>query len=345
MTRGRTLGEYIASDNQNNFRLLRLIAAAMVVETHSHLLIYDKTSSAYFSQSFHLSFLGLPSFFFLSGLLVTQSLYHSSSWKNFLWKRVLRIYPAACFSVLATALIMGPLITTLPLKDYFLSPLFYRYLASCTLLHTSFLLPGVFTHSLLGTPSVNSSLWTVSMELKLYLGLLLTAPISITWKKRGLPLLIIAAMTCYFWKKNDIPTPFLPWFTYGVQFLSGALCYLYKDKIIIPRYGILLLPLLFFLSLKLKIYFYTAYLLIPALVIFTGACAVTQVKRITPKPDLSYGIYVFAFPVQQLVANYLHPAGPFQLFILSMVAVAPLAILSWYGVEKKALRAKRLIIS
>src|SRR5690348_2467458 len=111
MIRGRPLADLIASGRQNNFQLLRLIAAVMVVEAHSHYLLYDDSKEAYYNQPFHISYLGLPSFFFLSGLLVTQSLYHSASWKRFLWKRILRIYPAACLSVLAAALIMGPIIT------------------------------------------------------------------------------------------------------------------------------------------------------------------------------------------------------------------------------------------
>ncbi|MBN9382549.1 MAG: acyltransferase [Chitinophagaceae bacterium] len=343
--RGRPLEDIIASDKQNNFQLLRLIAAVMVMENHSHLLLYDKTRDAYNSLYFHISHLGLPSFFFLSGLLVTQSLDHSSSWKHFLWKRILRIYPAACLSVLAAALIMGPVVTTLPLKEYFLSPLLYRYLATCSLLHISFLLPGVFSHSVLGSPAVNASLWTVSMELKLYIGLLLTWQIPVVWRKRLWPPLIIAAIVCYTWKVQYIPVFYRPWFTFGVQFLSGTLCYHYKDKIIIPSYGMILIPLLILFSIWLHIWLYTAYLLIPALVICAGAFAVPWIKKITPKPDLSYGIYVFAFPVQQLVANYLHPAGPLQMLTLSLIAVCPLAILSWYAVEKKALQLKDRIPS
>lgn len=343
--RGRPLEDIIASGKQNNFQLLRLIAAVMVVEAHSHFLVYDKSTDAYINRPFHISSLGLPSFFFLSGLLVTQSLYHSVTWKHFLWKRIMRIYPAACLSVLATALIMGPAVTTLPLKEYFLSPLLYQYLTTCSLLRIGFLLPGVFTHSVMGTPAINVSLWTIAMELKLYLGLLLTWQIPFAWKKRLLPPLIIAAIVCYTWKVQYIPVLYRPWFTFGVQFLTGALCYHYKDKILIPDYGLILIPLLILLSIWLHIWLYTSYLLIPALVICAGAFAVPWIKKITPKPDLSYGIYVFAFPVQQLVANYLHPTGPLQLLALSLIAVCPLAILSWYAVEKKALRLKGRIPS
>lgn len=348
MTRGRPLAararlrlaDVIDADKHNNFHLLRLIAAAMVVETHSHLILPDEKD--YFGH-FHLSFLGLPSFFFLSGLLVTQSLYHSSSWKSFLWKRVLRIYPAACLSLLVSALVMGPLVSTLSPQAYFSSPQLYHFLSSCSLFHTFLLLPGVFTPSVLGTSSVNASLWTVSMELKLYLGLLLSWSIPLAWKRWVLPPLIIALILYNTWPGQQLSAGLQPWMTYGVQFLTGVLCYHFKDHIIIPRTGIIFIPLLILLSLWLNSWLYTAYLLIPALVICTGAFAVHYIKEITPGPDLSYGIYVFAFPVQQLIANYLHPQSPLLFFILSMTAVCPLALLSWHVVEKKALRLKNLV--
>jgi peptidoglycan/LPS O-acetylase OafA/YrhL len=340
MTRGRPLADIIASGRQNNFQLLRLIAAVMVMETHSHILLYDKTRDTHNSVYFHIGYLGLPSFFFLSGLLVTQSLHHSASWRHFLWKRILRIYPAACFSILAAALLMGPIVTTLPLDAYFRSLVFFKFLTTCSLLHMDLLLPEVFTHSVLGTSSVNASLWTVALELKLYLAILLTRPIPVPWIKRWLPPFIIAAIVLYSWKAAAFHISYV-YFAYVVHFLTGMLCYYYRERIIIsPLFFLLLIPSLIFLSLRLDIYRYTVFLLIPMLVMSAGAFAVDQVKKITPRPDLSYGIYVFAFPVQQLVANYLHPAGALEFFILSLIAVCPLALLSWYGVEKKALRLK-----
>jgi len=345
MIAGRPLEEYLTSPGQNNFQLVRLLAASMVVETHSHILFYDDSRIAYLNQPFHLSFLGLPAFFFLSGLLVTQSFFKSSSSKNFLWKRFLRIYPAAWFCLLTTAFIMGPAVTTLPLKDYFSSPQLYRLLVSLSLFHTNLYLPGVFTHSVLGTSSTNASLWTISLELKLYLALTFAGPVikKIPAAKHLLLPVIVSAVAFYGWKNPSIPSAVKPWCTYGVQFLSGVACYLYRDKIIIRPFLILLLPFLFFLSFRLHIYFYTAYLLIPATVILSGTFAVTQLHRITPAPDLSYGIYIFAFPIQQLIANYILPSGPIQFFLLSMAAIIPVAIISWYGIEKRALGLKNRV--
>jgi peptidoglycan/LPS O-acetylase OafA/YrhL len=345
MTR-RRLEDFLRSSDQNNFRLLRLIAAIMVVEGHSRILLYDPARESYEQGTFHFNSLGLPSFFFLSGLLVTQSLFQSSSWKNFIWKRILRVYPVVWFFLLLAALIMGPIVTTMPLAGYWQSPQLYRFIGSINLLHTDLMLPGVFTNSTLGTASVNSSLWTVTMELKLYLGLLL-----IGWIIKKFPavakwvllLLILSAILINNRMAASIPTGLRPWFTFGVQFLSGVLCYLHKDKIIVPRYLCLLLPPLFLVSLWSHTYSYAAYVLVPATVIVFGTLYPKKISAISPVPDLSYGIYVFAFPVQQLIANYLHPGGHFSFFILSMALTLPFALFSWYAIEKNALRLKKAI--
>jgi peptidoglycan/LPS O-acetylase OafA/YrhL len=337
----KPLGEHIEDHRLNNFGLIRLLAAFLVMETHSHLL---SRQDGYYLHAYHISYLGLPSFFFLSGLLVTQSLYRSSSWKNFCWRRFLRVYPGAIAAILITALLIGPIVTTSSLGDYFSSPVLYQYLESCSLIHINFLLPGVFKDSVLKTASVNASLWTVSLEIKLYIALLIAWMLK--WPGRRIGLLILIAIlisASFLIKKDAFGHMALPYLTYGVQFLSGVLCYLYRDKILIRGYWLIILPLAFALSGWLHIYSLTAYLLIPALVLFTATYGLTWTKKITPKADLSYGIYLYAFPVQQLVANYLHPASPLILFLTTALATLIPATLSWYVVEKRALRLKRRI--
>ncbi len=195
------------------------------------------------------------------------------------------------------------------------------------------------------------------MEIKLYTGLLITWLIKIPGKRKILVALITILITINCISTNyeigniidnstgltRVFSTLKPYLSYGVLFLAGVLCNLYKDRIVIRGYWLFLLPLAFVASLWLNIFFYTSYILVPALVLFTATNGSAFLKKITPKADLSYGIYVFAFPVEQLVANYLHPAGPFPLFLYSVAAVLPLAILSWFGVEKKALALKKRV--
>lgn len=339
---GKPLSEHIEDRSLNNFGLIRLLAAFMVMESHSHLLARQ---DGYYLRTFHLSYLGLPSFFFLSGILVTQSLYNSSSWKNFCWRRFLRIYPGATVAILVTALLIGPAVTTNNLIDYFSSPILYQYLESCTLLHINFILPGVFKNSVLQTDSVNASLWTVSLELKLYAGLLVAWMLKWPGKRIVLLTLIAALIPAFFLLKGGAwEQRTLPYLTYGVQFLSGVACYLYRDKIILRGYWLFILPAAFALSCRLHILSLTAYFLIPAGILFFATRGLTWTKKITPGADLSYGIYLYAFPIEQLTANYLHPASPLILFFTTALTTLIPATLSWYAVEKRALRLKHKVL-
>ena len=249
---------------------------------------------------------------------------------------------------------MGPLLTSYTLKDYFLNPILYQFVSSCALIHIHFLLPGVFEHSVMGSSSVNSSLWSVALELKLYVGLLVGWALRIPGKRFLLILLIIVLILGGYFFFNTIEDllskttePLFQFlhihYIYTPLFLTGVLCTLYKKKIIIRNYWLFLIIPAFLASFYFNCYNITSFVLLPALVLYVAVTGVGFLKKITPNADFSYGIYVFAFPLQQIISNYLHPANPSVMFLLSVVAVLPFAMLSWYGLEKKALRAKRLV--
>jgi len=301
----------------------------------------------------HISTLGLPSFFFISGLLVSQSLEKSSSWKNFLWKRFLRIYPAACFSILFCAFILGPLVTTWNLKIYFSNHLFYQFLSSCSLIQIKYEIPGVFENSLIGHSSINSSLWTVSLELKLYLGLLFFWLLKIPGRRYLLFLLIILFLVAgqiypyqtdaFIYKLIGRHINIFGEFVCIPIFLLGIVANIYKHKIIIRNYWLLIILALFILIVNFQHLGLLVFAFIVLTNLFVSTKGVSFLKKITPKADLSYGIYVFAFPFQQIVANYFYPTNSWTFFLLSMMIVLPFAFFSWYLVEKKALRLKRLV--
>jgi peptidoglycan/LPS O-acetylase OafA/YrhL len=352
LNRSTRLQDHLQNYHQNNFTLIRLIAALIVVKQHS----FSSTSANYpdsFMSVSHLSLLGLPSFFFISGLLVSQSLEQSRSWKNFLWKRFLRLYPAACLSILCCAFILGPLVTTWDLRDYFSSSLFYQFLSTCFLIQVKYQLPGVFHNSLMGHSSVNSSLWTVCLELKLYLGLLFFWLLKIPGKRYFLFSLIILLLiaTQIFPNETDALVykiigrhiNIFGEFTCSLVFLIGVLANIYKQKIIIKNYWFLVIIILFIAIIGSRNVWIPALVFIPAVNLFFATKGLRLLKKITPRADLSYGIYVFAFPVQQIVANYLHPANTWTFFMLTILIVLPFAFFSWYMVEKKALSLKRLV--
>jgi peptidoglycan/LPS O-acetylase OafA/YrhL len=299
------------------------------------------------------STIAMPVFFFLSGLLVSGSLDHSSSRRNFLWKRFLRLYPAACLVVLLSACVLGPLLTTFPMKTYFSSPVFFQYLSTGLLVHVCYLLPGVFTYSPLG-PSVNASLWSLSLELKLYTGLFLLSYIKNNRLANqliffGTAILIIVGILPSQEVQTTLRHILWPHFVLSpytgltVYFLIGIICYRYRDRINIPGYCVFLLPAAFLVSEWGHFFSLSGFVIIPAAVLFFAVNGTAFVSKITPRADFSYGLYVWAFPVQQLVINYLYSSNKLLVFLITLGLTLLPAAASWYWVESKALKAKNVV--
>jgi peptidoglycan/LPS O-acetylase OafA/YrhL len=350
--KGAVLQNHLQNDSQNNFTLIRLLAALIVVKQHSFSSTAESLDSSIMSL-FKLSALGLPSFFFISGLLVAESLRNSSSWKNFLWKRFLRLYPAAWLSILFCAFLLGPIVTTWPWKDYFSSNTFFQFLSTAFLIQVKYYLPGVFDHSSMGNSSVNASLWTICLELKLYIGLLLCWLLKIPGKRY----LLFAVMAALLISGQLFPGQtdgliyeligrhinFKSEFTCTVVFLTGVAANIYKQKIIVKNYWVLIILFLFLLVVKFHSLRLLVFVLVPAVNLIVATKGMRLLKRITPKADFSYGLYVFAYPIQQVVANYLNPQGTWMFFLLTILMVFPLAFFSWHMVEKKALGLKKFV--
>lgn len=106
----------------NNFDLLRLVAACMVVVGHAHALVPDASDPDIVSRALGFDYAGslaVKFFFFLSGLVVTNSLIQKPALLRFLVARLFRIFPALIVCVLVVVVAVGPLLTTLPARVYF----------------------------------------------------------------------------------------------------------------------------------------------------------------------------------------------------------------------------------
>src|SRR3954451_4395900 len=119
-------------ERHNNFDVLRLIAALSVIFSHAFLLSensqdHDPLMILTGGQTV-LGVVGVFVFFTISGYLVTQSFDTTPSPLVFLAKRALRIFPGLIVCIAVCAFVIGPLVTTLPLVDYFTRPEPYHFL-------------------------------------------------------------------------------------------------------------------------------------------------------------------------------------------------------------------------
>ncbi len=306
----------------NSFDLLRLLAAVAVIAHHARGL---SGRAPWTIGATDLGGLGVAVFFVISGYLIAASWKRSAGLGDFLKKRLLRIEPGLIASLLVTAVVLGAFATSLPLGDYFTRPGVYLYVLRDALLYpVTYALPGVFAH----TPfpnAVNGSLWTLRLEFTCYLGVaalgmtkLLKAPVV-----GGL--VGLAALTALAFAlrpdlgHGDLPRRLLIGAQFGFLFLAGALIQLIGRRPPLWTVGflVLLATPMWILGLPLAV------------------IAVGEMRSVRLPADLSYGLYIYAFPLQQMLAQH----GMLG-FWSSLAVTAPFAAASWFLVEKPALRLK-----
>ena len=308
----------------NSFDLLRLLAATAVIFHHDWPLA-GLPVRRLFSTDF--GELGVGIFFVISGYLVAASWRRAPELRAFLQKRLLRIEPALVASVAVTALVFGAYATTLPLADYFREPKVWLYVVRNTLLYpVTYDLPGVFNHNPL-PDTVNGSLWTLRLEFSFYLvvAALGFARLLTPRVVGALTLAAAAAFLVLHVARPDLRTGGLMRLAdiaalNGFLFLAGAFLSL-RDRPVPVWAAILLAPLLLTPAWIFGL---------PALVVAVGS-----LRSVRLPGDISYGLYIYAFPLQQILAAH----GKLS-FAAAVAVTAPFAIASWFLVEKPALRLK-----
>jgi len=337
-------------DRHNNFDALRLLAATAVIFSHAFLLATGRQDSEPMmlltgGQTI-LGVVGVFVFFVISGDLVTESWERAPSLPRFALKRALRIYPglAACILVLAFGL--GPLVSTLPLGDYLSSYGTYDFFGANLLLHTDHnSLPGVwFTGRELGH-IVDGPLWSLPVEIAMYAmvaalgaGRLLRVPVLVALLAVGL---LAIALDASSWRDRD--------FTGSVLWLLGFFVMGMLLRQLAPRRALDgRLALLALAGLIASIPLHAFILLFPLCGRYLAIClALHPALPLVPASrfgDLSYGLYIYGWPVEQTVL-YLRPeAGWWELFLIAYPVTAVVAFLSWHLVEKRALRLERALL-
>lgn len=346
---------HLMHGRKNNFDFLRFLAATLVVFTHSFGLSPAGSAIdplAYISQGHaHSGSLAVATFFVISGFLITMSYENTRGNREFLLKRSLRIFPGLAVVVVLSMLLLGPVFTSHSLTAYFSDTRTYSYLSNIALFRMQQDLPGVFTANRLPV-QVNGSLWTLWYEFVCYLGVLILGMLGwLRWKPILLLLCIGLAITVDYssvpvlWRLNDYLS-FLRWQEDYLEllpyFAGGALFYLLRERI--PMSPLLALAALLLLLVTMRTDAFNQVFVVAGtyLILFLAFSRGLQLGHFSKRGDFSYGIYIYAFPVQQAVTHVLAP----DLTWLGHFAIAyPItllfAIASWHWVESPALAMKK----
>jgi len=335
------------------FDSLRVLLSFCVIAWHCVPLTSGTALTVKATPFWPLVYSILPMFFALSGFLVTGSALRLPLSK-FATSRVLRIVPALIVDTLVTILIIGPIFTTVSLSAYFGSSVTHAYLLNMVG-EIHFLLPGLFENNPYPR-TVNGSLWTLPAELACYvfMGTLIASGWVKNWRAVAavyvldLCLMAIARQLYGHYHIPGLGYFVAPGAKLVPMFLIGSLFFLLKDKIVYSwRLFALCVVLGLAPGLFLSSTWWESAIWIAAtaplwayIVTFLGLTKIPAIPLFN-RGDYSYGIYLYGFPIQQVIVLLSGTKSPVMLFALTFIPVTLLAIFSWHVVEKPTLRLRK----
>jgi peptidoglycan/LPS O-acetylase OafA/YrhL len=331
-----------STNSHNNFGVLRVAFATMVVLSHSPELVDGNRSRELLTRLFGaLSFgeLGVDGFFLISGYLITKSFETSPNVFSYLKKRVARIYPAFVVATLVSIFLFAPLsgtrLTQLGVHDWGLVA------KDMALLQVPPVPAFPGTHYAI----LNGAMWTIAYEFRCYL---LVAVLGLLGVLRRREFVLAGTVVFVLMLAAKIPTPIpVSDVFYGnppdairltAAFLTGSCFYLYRDVTSYkPTHVAFAAAVLFFCM-------FVPRLAEPILFIFGGylifwlalVVSPTILSRLTTQYDISYGLYLYAWPIQSTFVFFRPGLSPWKMFVASLCLSTACGLLSWLLIERRA---------
>lgn len=329
------------------FDTVRLVAASGVMLHHSlgieMDIVLDDPLYAFSGGYTHLGIMAVAVFFAISGFLVTPGLIKTGNVLEYLSRRFMRIMPLLTVVVILAAMVVGPLLSSLPATEYFAHPQTWAYLKNVTT-SLSLSLPGVVNHG--GTSIVNAPLWTLRYEWLCYLIVALASVVLVlthraAWLAVWAGCVIAFPLTLGFVGPEELssqPQILLYLFAY---FGAGVTLALYADRI---PHSLLLMGSAFLLltvSLAAGLGALFAPVLVTYIAVSIGAVRLPWSDALS-KADLSYGIYLTHSIVLTVLMNVYDFRSAISLFAACALISVCVALTTWNLIEKPALKHKSL---
>lgn len=341
----------IADSRNNNFNIIRFVAAMMVVLGHMCHLVAVEVNQL-LGQA--VSTIGVKIFFLISGYLIAQSFLNDSNIVRYCIRRFFRIIPGLAGVVLFAVFIIGPVFTILPIKDYFSHGTTWAYLKNIGL-YIQYFLPGVFEANPY-PDAINGSLWTLPVEVMMYIALpivfmmfskkdkiVVATILAIVLESAnvGIAKWLTDARLVIYGTDMVSALTIIPYFFVGIIFISPKLKKYLNLQLAIGVFCIA--EMMNFSSIKSEI---VVFFVLPYFVFSLAFVEKPKFVKCFSKNDYSYGLYLYGFLIQQVIVKLL---WDYQLslnvyFIICAVITLIFGMLSWYLIERPSQRLAKKIL-
>jgi peptidoglycan/LPS O-acetylase OafA/YrhL len=336
----------------NNFDFLRFAFASLVVLSHSYPLASGSEAREPLMLATRgqltLGTLAVDCFFIISGFLILHSWLAQPDPLRYLTKRVMRIYPAFLIVATLDAFVVAPVFSTAGYQ--LVDPQFVaRFVLNALRLEA--LTPGPSFQTNPASGTVNGSLWSISYEFWCYIGVLVLGIAGYAAARKPLAWALLASLAVSFVFQWKHLTPggrllgqifgFPPfWARLLPFFLVGMAFYAYRDKVRLNGLGALAAAAALVAAVWIPYGLVFVLPLAAAYLIFWFAfLPLPRLARFAKGGDFSYGIYLYSFPLLQIVAYcWGGPMASPVLFLIGWPVALLFAFFSWHLVEKHCIR-------
>ncbi|MBZ4612682.1 acyltransferase family protein [Mycobacterium avium] len=294
---------------------------------------------------------GVDGFFAISGFLITASWISNPRLREYLAARALRILPGFYVCMIVTAFVFAPLSVAIQggsaARLLFSFAPFEYVLKNIAVMWLKFDVGGT-PHGIPNAGIWNASLWSLFWEVMCYIVVAVIGVAGLANRRWvSLTILVVAAIGASLMPPVRFPDVFhhpegniattliFMACRAAIMFAAGAFLYQWRD-VIPARWSLVAVSVVIVLAAgQLPDYRVVAAIPLAYAVVVSGS--LLQSKRLRLRTDLSYGMYIYAFPIQQLLLVLgLISLTPIVFCLTVAVATLPLAAASWFLVEKPA---------
>lgn len=327
------------------------MAAFAVVVSHSTSIIHgeDVIELLQVETGYSLGNLAVSVFFVISGFLIAQSFIRSKDVFEYITARVLRLVPGLVIAAFITAFIIGPLVTSASMGEYYgdLATWTYVPLIGSLIAENTIVLKGVFD-TLPFAGELNTPLWTLRWEFLAYLGIAVLGLVGILSSRLyfGITLALFVGLSVVITMFTDLRASLDAVdhvIRLGFSFMLGAAFYVFRKSIPVGIVPAIALWIITYLVKDLLVY---QLLLITAMGYSAFWLAYVPggfIRQYNKLGDISYGVYIYGFPLSQLLIMQFPELSTVSLVWLSIPFIVTAASLSYYLVEAPAMEKRKQV--